>query len=37
MARAMRGGEEAANLLSDDNLRTICASYGLEPNEDFLS
>ncbi|MDO4400041.1 MAG: rhamnulose-1-phosphate aldolase [Coriobacteriia bacterium] len=37
MARAMRGGEEAANLLSDDNLRTICASYELEPNEDFLS
>ena len=37
MARAMRGGEEAANLLSDEQLRIICAGYDLEPNEDFLS
>jgi rhamnulose-1-phosphate aldolase len=35
-ARAMRGGEEAANLLSDEQLRDICAAYSLEPNEDFL-
>jgi hypothetical protein len=32
----MRGGEEAANLLSDEQLRDICAAYSLEPNEDFL-
>ena len=37
LARAMRGGDEAANLLSDEQLRTICEGYGLEPNEDFLS
>lgn len=36
MARAMRGGEEAANLLTDEQLRSICAAYDLEPNEDFL-
>ena len=28
--------KEAANLLSDEQLRTICASYDLKPNEDFL-
>ena len=37
ITRAMRGGDEAANLLSDDQLRVICEGYGLEPNEDFLS
>lgn len=37
MARAMRGGQEAANLLSDEQLRTICASYDLKPNEAFLA
>lgn len=37
MARAMRGGQEAANLLSDDQLRSICASYELEPNAAFLA
>lgn len=36
-ARAMRGGEEPANLLSDAQLREICASYDLSPNEAFLS
>ena len=35
-ARAMRGGQEAGNLLSDEQLRSICESYELEPNEDFL-
>jgi hypothetical protein len=32
----MRGGQEAGNLLTDDQLRTICASYDLQPNEDYL-
>lgn len=37
MARAMRGGQEGGNLLSDEQLRDICASYELEPNEAFLA
>lgn len=36
-ARAIRGGQEAANLLTDEQLRIVCSSYGLEPNESFLS
>ena len=36
-ARAACGGKEPANLLSDEQLRSICASYEMEPNEDFLS
>ena len=37
LARAMRGGQEAANLLSDEQLRSICQSYELKPNEAFLA
>lgn len=36
-ARAARGGQEPANLLSDAQLREICESYEIEPNAGFLS
>ncbi len=36
-ARAACGGQEPANLLSDMQLREICASYDLAPTEAFLS
>jgi rhamnulose-1-phosphate aldolase len=34
--RAMCGGGEPALLLTDDQLRAICASYGQEPNAAYL-
>lgn len=35
-ARAANGGAEPPHLVSDDQLRAVCARYGLHPNEDFL-
>lgn len=35
-ARAASGGDEPAYLVDDEQLRAICARYGLHPNEEFL-
>lgn len=35
-ARAANGGNEPEHLVSDDDLRKICARYGLHPNEEFF-
>lgn len=34
--RAMGGGTEPLQLLTDDQLRAICASYDIQPNEAYL-
>lgn len=35
-ARAANGGEDPQFLVSDEQLRLVCARYGLTPNEDLL-
>lgn len=35
-ARAANGGADPRYLVSDEQLRAICARYDLQPNEDFL-
>jgi rhamnulose-1-phosphate aldolase len=34
--RAMCGGAEPNNLLTDEQLRAVCASYDIQPNEAYL-
>lgn len=36
-ARAANGGQEPPLMVSDDQLRAVCARYGLTPNEAFLN
>lgn len=35
-ARAMCGGAEPAEAMTDDQLRAVCGAYGIEPNPEFL-